>query len=183
MKGISWLVGFLALALVIPPAGAAGAGSEQSSLAPLQFLLGDWDAVSKPGDPTGWSSFTSDLGGRVIVRRNRAEYPASKGRPAAVHEDLLVVYREGAPAVIRAIYIDTEGHVIRYTAEAPAEGHVVFVSEAAADAPRYRLTYTKLSDGVLDGRFDVAPAGKPEAFATYLQWQARKRSPGPAAKP
>ena len=28
--------------------------------------------------------------------------------------------------------------------------------------------------GTLNGRFDVAPPGKPEAFAPYLSWTARK---------
>ena len=70
------------------------------------------------------------------MRKNRAEYPAAKDRPAVVHEDLMVIY----PDAKRAIYFDSEGHVINYAIEADGKS-AVFVSEPDPAAPRYRLTY------------------------------------------
>lgn len=42
-----------------------------------------------------------------------------------------------------------------------------FVSEAAADAPGYRLTYTRTDAQTVRIRFEIAPPGK--EFATYLE--------------
>ncbi len=179
MRSAAWLFLFLAAAAAAASVWAAAPDAWSS----LQFLLGDWDAVAKPGEPAGWSSFTSEAGGRVIVRRNHAEYPASQGRPAGVHDDLLVIYREGDPAAVRAIYFDNEKHVIHYALEAAADGRAVFVSEAAPNAARFRLSYTKLPDGRLSGKFEIAPPGKPDAFGTYLEWVAQKRDAGHGAPP
>jgi len=53
-------------------------------------------------------------------------------------------------------------------------GAVVFISEIQPGAPRYRLAYTEGTGNTLTGRFEVAPPGKPDAFAPYLSWTARK---------
>jgi hypothetical protein len=39
-----------------------------------------------------------------------------------------------------------------------------FVSEASADAPRYRLTYVRAGSDELNLKFEIAPPGKPDAF-------------------
>src|SRR5205085_11953778 len=76
-------------------------------------LAGAWVADSSgPGTPTGGFEFVPDLQGRVLVRRNFAEYPKTKDRPATRHEDLMVIFHQGAGT--RADYYDNEGHVIRY---------------------------------------------------------------------
>jgi hypothetical protein len=141
----------------------------------LQFLMGEWVADGPAAAGSGHFEFTPDVQGNVLVRRNHAEYPAANGRPAVDHDDLMVVYREGTPPVTRAIYFDNEGHVIRYNVEAGVPGAVTFVSEVAAGMPRYRLSYTKLPDGRLGGKFEVAPPGKPEEFKTYLEWTAKRK--------
>jgi hypothetical protein len=54
---------------------------------------------------------------------------------------------------------------------------VISVEGATAKAgePRYRLTYRRgASAGTLDGSFEVAPPDKPDAFAPYLSWRAKK---------
>src|SRR5262249_48896292 len=101
-------------------------------------LLGTWEA--RAGEAKGGFSLERGLGGKVLVRKNHAEYPAQKDRPAAVHDDLMVVYPEGGAT--RADYYDSEGHVIHYrvTLE-PAQKRVVFLSDAQAGAPRFRLSY------------------------------------------
>ena len=169
------LVLALAIAAASPARSAAPPGLDRV-LAPLQFLVGDWEAVAKPGTPTGWFTFTPDAQGSVLVRRNHSESPAANGRPAGTHDDLMVVFHEGSPVVVKAIYFDSEGHTIRYTADVSTAGRVTFVSDASAPGPRYRLSYASHPDGTVDGTFEVAPPGKPDAFAPYFSWTARAKS-------
>jgi hypothetical protein len=86
---------------------------------------------------TGWTTLSRDLGDRVVVRRNHASYPAKDGKPASEHDDLMVLFSEGGR--LRAEYFDSEGHVIRYEVQAPAN-RLVFLSEPSAGGPRFRLT-------------------------------------------
>jgi hypothetical protein len=140
----------------------------------LRFLMGEWIADGPAAAGIGSFEFTPDVQGNVLVRRNHAEYPAANGRPAANHDDLMVIYHEGMPATVRAIYFDNEGHVIRYAVDAGAPDAVTFISEAGP-RPRYRLSYKKLPDGRLGGRFEISPPGKPEEFKTYLEWTAKRK--------
>jgi hypothetical protein len=140
-------------------------------LAPLRFLLGTWEAVAGPADATGGFTFALRVQDRVIVRMNYSNTPASAGKPASRHDDLMVIYDDGGR--VKADYFDSEGHVIRYVAETKP-GEVAFLSEVKASEPRYRLTYAQASPTTLLGTFDVAPPGTPDAFAPYLSWTARK---------
>src|ERR1035437_2254222 len=51
---------------------------------PVQSLVGDWtgEGGGGPGQGSGTFSFKPDLQGKILVRRNRAEYPATKERAA-----------------------------------------------------------------------------------------------------
>ena len=92
-----------------------------------------------------------------------------------MHEDLLVVYRDAPETAPRSIYFDSEGHTIRYEVQTPADGsEVVFVSGPEPAAPRYRLTYTRVVQDRLKIKFEIAPAGHPEQFATYIAAAARR---------
>ncbi len=110
---------------------------------PLQFLLGTWTtdqpSTGARAQGTGSFSFSSDLQGKVLVRKSFAEYPPQNGKPAYRHDDLMIVYHEGE-GHLRAIYFDNEEHVIEYNVHPLADG-VVFESQAGPGAPRYRLTY------------------------------------------
>ncbi len=157
-------------------AGATEGG--KGSWGPLQFLVGDWvgEGGGSPGQGAGEFSFRPDLQDRVLVRRSFAEYPATKERPAFRHDDLTIVYRESDAGPLRAIYFDNEGHVIRYAiAASPEKNAVEFVSEASSSAPRFRLTYTRAGADTVGIRFEIAPPGKPDAFAPYLDAKARRR--------
>lgn len=144
-------------------------------LQPLAFLLGEWKAsgTGQPGEAGGQAVFAPCLQGRVIVRKSFAEYPASGGKPASRHDDLIIIY-EAQEGGVRAEYFDNEGHVIRYDVGSPRNGEAVFLSRAGAEGPRYRLTYLLSEDGVLKGEFAIAPPGKPDAFTSYLTWESRK---------
>jgi hypothetical protein len=134
-------------------------------LEPVRFLLGEWQASGggKPGEASGGFTFAPSLQDRVIIRSNYAEYPATGDKPASRHDDLMVIYATESGEV-RADYYDSEGHVIRYAGSSPAMDELVLVSEASNGAPRFRLTYKLGADGVLDGRFEVAPPGKPDSY-------------------
>jgi hypothetical protein len=138
--------------------------------APLQFLLGRWVGVGDQAGATGAFTFALDVQNHVIVRTNYSNTPASAGRPASRHDDLMVIYIEGGS--VKADYFDSEGHVIRYVATATSEV-VVFTSDSRVSEPRYRLTYRRgATADTLVGTFEIAPPGAPDAFAPYLSWTA-----------
>jgi len=152
-------------------------GDKAAGWGPLESLVGDWtgEGGGGPGQGAGSFSFKADLQGKILVRKNRAEYPAGKARAAFVHDDLMVIYRDTPQAPLRAIYFDSEGHTIRYEVEgAPDGGEVVFVSGPELSAPRYRLTYTRVDQDRLRIKFEIAPPGKPAQFATYIEAGARR---------
>jgi hypothetical protein len=159
--------GVAALAQTAAPAG--------DPFSALQFLMGDWVADGPAAAGSGHFEFTLDVQGQILVRRNHSEAPAANGRPATNHDDLMVIYSEGSPTATHAIYFDNEGHVIRYAVDSSAAGAVAFLSEATVGAPRFRLSYSKLPDGRLAGKFEIAPPGKPEELKTYLEWVAKKK--------
>jgi hypothetical protein len=138
----------------------------------LAFLLGDWTADPGQAGETGGFSFKTQVQGRVIVRTNYANYPASGGKPASRHDDLMVIAAEGDS--LHADYFDSEGHVIRYVVQSPKAGEALFVSAAKPNEPRYRLRYSLRADGALEGHFDVAAPGAPDLFAPYLTWTAHR---------
>jgi hypothetical protein len=148
--------------------------------APLGFLIGEWagEGTGEPGQGTGGFSFLPDQAGKVLIRKNHADYPAAKDKPAYSHTDLTIIYQEPGPTKLRAIYFDNEDHTIRYTVEPAADGNSVqFLSEASPSQPRYRLTYRKTGNDRVAIQFEIAPAGKPEAFSTYIQATARRKRP------
>lgn len=168
------LLSFAALPLL----GQTPAPAPPTDLAPLQFLLGSWEAEPQPGVGAGRCAFTSELQGRVIVRTNHAEYPAAAGRPAATHDDLMVLYAEPSKP-LQADYFDNEGHAIRYTISVRPDGSLELLSAATPGAPRFRLSYSRAPQDRIAGQFEVAPPDKPTEFATYLRWVLRR----PAALP
>lgn len=164
---------FAAIAALSLGAQAPAAAPKADPFAGLRFLAGEWrgEGEGKPGQSTGRASFRFELEGKAMVRRSFAEYPAANGRPAVRHEDLMTFFAEGGQ--LKALYLDNEDHVIRYlVAEVPSG--VAFTSEAGP-GPRFRLTYLKGAEaGRVTLRFEIAPPGKPEAFATYLEAAIRK---------
>ncbi|MCE1203351.1 MAG: hypothetical protein LWW79_01925 [Holophagaceae bacterium] len=158
-------------AVLLPLAIVASLGA-QSPAAPdpfsgLRFLTGEWagEGDGKPGASSGGALFRFELDGKVMVRRSLADIPAVNGRPASHHEDLMTVFEESGQ--LRALYVDNEGHVIRYLVSVRPDG-ATFTSEPAP-GPRFRLTYLKKPDSLVTLRFEIAPPGKPEAFATYIE--------------
>jgi hypothetical protein len=164
-----------ALLVVLVCAGPAAGAAEDDSWSDYQFLLGEWrgEGDGGQGKGSGGFSFSRDLQGKVLVRKNRTDFPATSGRPAFSHEDLMIVYPgEGKP---RAIYFDSEGHVINYVASFSADKRTLtFISDATPSTPRFRLSYTHGEGGTLRIKFEIAAPGKPDEFKTYLEGAARR---------
>jgi hypothetical protein len=164
-----------ALLIVLVLVGPTSAADDPWS--DYQFLLGDWrgEGDGGPGKGSGGFSFARDLQGKVLVRKNRTDFPATSGRPAFAHEDLMIVYPGEAGGKARAIYFDSEGHVINYAASFSADKRTLsFVSDPTPSAPRFRLSYTRGEGEVLRIKFEIAAPGKPDEFKTYLEGAARR---------
>ncbi|MFN7923048.1 MAG: hypothetical protein U0Q16_23300 [Bryobacteraceae bacterium] len=153
-------------------AGLLAAGAfAQEPWAKLDFLLGKWTAAAGPKDtPNGAAqggfSFEPDLDRKIIIRRNTAVY-ASGPR----HDDLMVIYLDSPGGSPRAIYFDSEGHVIRYSLAFPERDRVVFESDAGQPGPRFRLSYARNGEG-LDGKFEIAPPSSD--YKPYLAWTSKR---------
>jgi len=169
-----WILPVLVGILIILPL-AAQPSAPLPDWKAFQFLMGNWigEGSGSPGQGSGGFTFALELQGRVLVRHNRTEFPASQGRPANIHDDLLVVYQDKEG--FKAVYWDNEGHVIHYTMSVAADGSLVFVSGKMPGAPRQRLSYRSMSGGGLGIRFEIAPPDKPDEFKVYLDGTARKK--------
>ena len=144
---------------------------------PLNFLVGDWsgEGGGKPGQGPGNMSVTWDLNRQVMINKGHSEYPATKDRPAAVHDSLMIIFKDPSGEKLRATYFDSEGHVIQYAVESTENPATIrFVSDALPSTPRFRLTYIR-KEGDMDIRFEIAPPGKPEAFAAYVEGTVRRK--------
>jgi len=162
---------FLAAAAVATCSLAAQTAQSDSRWAPLKFLIGEWigEGGGGPGQGSGSFSFLPDQGGKILIRKNRADYPAAKDRAAFSHTDLMIVYREEGDSKLHAIYFDMEDHVIHYEVEPSADGNSArFVSKS------YRLTYTRTGAEKVAIRFEIAAPDQAGGFKTYIEAAARR---------
>ena len=170
----------LLASLLLPACLSAQQTKKTDNWGPWVFLMGQWegDVGGQPGQGTGEFAFYFDLDGKVMVRKSRADFPATKDRPAFSHEDLMVIYLQpGESASRRAIYFDNESHVIEYTVEFSAErGTFTFLNEAVPSAPRQRLTYTREGADRVSIKFEIAPPDKPDAFSTHVEGSAHRKN-------
>jgi hypothetical protein len=167
---------FLLLPLLV---SGQNAGQDKDSWSDWKFLIGKWDAGESSGVPgaasKGGFTLQPDLGGKILLRRNHAEYPAAQGRPAFSHDDLMIVYRDGNAT--RAFYDDNEGHAIHYVVNVSEDKRqIVFVSEQTTTGPQYRLTYQDFQPGAVKVLFEIAPPGKSGQFAKYVEATVHRKS-------
>ncbi len=162
------LLAFL-LSLLAGSGPSTSPGEPADPLALAAPLVGRWVADPDPRAPgvTGWTVFEREAQGRALVRRNHASYPPTKEQPARTHDDVMLLFSESGQ--LRADYVDSEGHVIRYLVHAEGASTLVFVSEGAASGPRFRLTYRWPEKDRLDLLFEIAPPGGTGQFAPYIQ--------------
>ena len=165
-----------AAAVVLFTSVSAGAQPAPSSVdwKDWKSMLGEWEAdAAGPAGPTGGYSLTTDLQGRVLVRKNHAQYPKTADRPANAHDDLMVVYRDGAAT--KADYWDSEGHLIHYAVTVEKGRVFTFLSDVVPGQPRFRLTYAMSGEAAVSLRFEIAPPNAPEQFKPYIQATAHRK--------
>jgi hypothetical protein len=157
----------VAAALALAAASSIAAGDE---FAALGFLLGSWEASGggQPGDSAGVMTFTPDVQGHALVRRNESR------SPDGVHSDLTIVFRDPTSKALRAQFVDSEGHVIAYDVTTSTNpNRAVFVQAPTNAQPGFRFTYLQTGPDTLDLQFEVAPPGG--TFSTYLHGAARRK--------
>jgi hypothetical protein len=166
-------------ALALAADSQAGTQAQATPFGPAwNALLGEWrgSGSGSPGTGGGSSSFQFALDKRVIVRRSTSDYPASEGRPAIHHEDLMIIYPGPSGTAASAIYFDNEGHTIEYTASwSPGEKALVFVSPSSAARPQYRLTYGFVATDAMEVAFEIAPPGS-TAFRRYVSGTMKREA-------
>jgi len=168
----------LPLLCVLYYPGTSRAAEDSNRWDPYRFLVGDWvgEGSGKPGTGTGQCSFAFDLQGKIMVRKNLAEYPTAQGRPVSKHEDLMVIYWDERSKSMHAVYFDSEDHVINYKTKLSDDKQTLtFVSVPLEGSPRFRLSYSKLPQGALRINFEIAPPGQPDGFKTYVEGVLNRR--------
>jgi len=169
---------FLVLALVfLCQAAPAQQKLSESTLAPLQFLLGKWEGEgnAEAGKGSGYFTFETSLQEKVLVRRNHSEYRQARERPLYLHDDLMIVYVDAATKQVRAFYTDNEQHVINYAISVSGDGKsVAFLSDAQTGGPRYRLTYAMTQPDKMSVTLEAAQPDKPDQFQKIVEGKVKK---------
>jgi hypothetical protein len=143
--------------------------------ASLRFLIGTWEAQTSGGTAAakaiGVYSFALELNDHVLARHSGGVSCKAPSDFNCEHSDLLYLYREGG--VIKAIYLDNEGHTIHYGVTTPNSASAVFLSDPAIPGPQFRLEYER-KDVTLSGKFQMKMPGQDE-FKSYLEWSGHRK--------
>ncbi|MFT3827876.1 MAG: hypothetical protein QM731_28420 [Chitinophagaceae bacterium] len=149
-----------------------------NSLKNYAFLIGEWEGEGggQPGLGKGSFSFKPELDGRIIVRKNRAEFAATAQRPAFVHDDMLIIYADQPGNPTKAILMDNEDHTIHYDVTFSEDKRsVIFTSSITEGMPVFRLTYVQVDANTVNIKFEMAQPGKPDTFNLYLEGKAHRK--------
>lgn len=176
MKARKRCIALLGLILLLQTTPVCSA--EDDRWKDLRFLVGTWDAKTIGGSAgaqtEGTYTFQLELGGNVLARHSTND-AGCKG-PASYdcdHRDLLYIYRDAPGQPLKAIYLDSEGHVIHYDVSTPEPETAMFVSEASRPGPQFRLKY-KLAGKVMSGAFQMRMPQQSD-WKSYLEWSGSKR--------
>ena len=157
------LTGTLAAVLLLAAPARAEPPRLKPGLAGLSFLIGRWTTPTRGqvqdtgGSSLGTSSFTPEVGGGVLLRKDHVSLYDKAGSPAGGFDIIMMIYPEAG--VLHADYADGT-HVIHYTSAAVSAGRAVtFTSAISADAPTFRLAYTLTAPKTLAIDFAMAAPG------------------------
>ena len=170
------LLAAILLAVTFPALAQSAPPATPDPFKPLAFLEGTWQANGKGAagvQALGTYTFARELDGHILARH--AHTTDCKG-PATFdcdHGDLLYLFTEVPGAPLKAIYFDSEGHVLHYDVSVPDATTVIFLSDTTSPGPRFRLTY-KLAGSILSGKFQMQPPGQ-TLWNTYLEWTGPKQ--------
>jgi hypothetical protein len=143
----------------------------------LAFLEGTWDAHTQGGSAgtqgSGTYTFKPELKHHVLVRNSStsADCSGPKGFDCE-HSDVLYIFQEAQDQPLKAIYFDSEGHVINYAVSTPDSTTAVFTSEASS-CPQFQLVY-QMSGTMMSGKFQMRMPGQ-TAWKSYLEWSGAKK--------
>jgi hypothetical protein len=145
----------------------------------LSFLQGTWSAStatagSSGANLSGTYTFQLELKNHVLARHT-AGIEGCKG-PVALdcdHGDLLYIYQDAPGQPVRAIYFDSEGHVIHYEVSTPSMRTAIFLSDPSQSGPQYRLVY-ELHGATMSGKFQIRMPGQSD-WKSYLEWSGERR--------
>ena len=159
-------IGFLALLITC-------FGQQNSSWVKWAWLIGEWkgEGSGEPGQGSGVFSFKPDLDNNILVRKSHSTYPATADKPAIVHDDLLIVYKDFTGDPTKAIYFDNEGHTINYSISY-SDKAIILLSDKIPHVPVFRLTYTLIGNEMVNIKFEMSQDG--EKFMTYIEGKANK---------
>lgn len=148
-------------------------GQQNSKWDKWNWLTGEWkgEGSGKPGQGTGVFTFTSDLNREIIIRKSHTDFPAANGKPAFVHEDLLIVYSGPSGKEDKAIYFDNEGHTISYNISYK-DNSIVLTSEKVTGTPVFRLVYTPVDNRTVNTSFEMPQDG--ETYSKYIEGKSIK---------
>jgi hypothetical protein len=146
-----------------------------NNLSKWSFLTGEWvgEGNGQPGKGEGKFTFSADLDGNIIVRKNHTFFPATATSREVTHEDLLIVYLSGKDGAQEAIYFDNEGHTIKYSVTI-SDTSIILTSNIIPGEPRFRFTYTKLDEKTVNSTFELASPQAPDSFRMYLSGKSFK---------
>ena len=171
---------FATLALVI--AGAVSLPADEKSppakdpFQSLSFLEGTWSAKAKGAHGVtaiGTYTFRMELGDHILARHSTSDSTAKKSATFDYqHGDLLYVFPEMPGPTLKAIYFDSEGHVLHYAVTTPTPTSVLFLSDSPPGAPQFRLMYERKGDA-MSGKFQILPPGQKD-WLSYLEWSGKK---------
>ncbi|MDE1150636.1 MAG: hypothetical protein PW843_29145 [Azospirillaceae bacterium] len=140
-------------AAALLPLLMSGTAWAADPLAPLDFLIGHWQAPAVSADSPdqgGTFDIGRDLGGTVLVRHDHIRL-----KDGGAMDMLMLVYPEAGG--LRADFFDTAGHVIHYQAASVTADQVTFLSDGTG--PTFRLTYSAVGKENLRVRFEIKPPG------------------------
>ena len=160
---------FLTLFLAIT---AVSSGQQKSGWDHWKWLMGEWqgEGEGQPGQGGGTFTFVFDLDENIIIRKSHSEYPQPDNKPVIIHDDLMIVYPDLNTKSDKAIYFDNEAHSISYQVTY-SDRSIVMTSDKTSGVPVFRLTYTLVTPGTINTKFEISPDGN--EFMTYLEGKSR----------
>jgi hypothetical protein len=153
-----------AAAPTVPPAAS-------DPLRTLAFLEGSWNAKATGRGgiaEIGTYVFRTELADHILARHStRAGDCTGPKTFDCDHGDLLYVYADAPDLSLKAIYFDSEGHVIHYDVSTPAATTAVFLSDQREPGPQFRLIY-ELKAATMNRKFQVRMPGQ-DGWNSYLE--------------
>jgi hypothetical protein len=131
-------------------------------LAPIAFLVGNWDqgegkVAETGGTSRGGSIISIESDGAALLRRDHTELFDKAGKTAGGFHQTMLIYPDGN--TLKADYVDGEGHAIHYVSADVVAGKSVAFTSAPGQGPVFKLMYELKAPGTLAVTFGMTPPG------------------------